>query len=252
MACNDYQRLLHAYLDGELDPVRGAEFEEHMRSCPECSGDLAQQEALRKSLQAANLYEPTPQNLRGNIRAQLPREMRTNPASMGRRTSIEWLTVAAAIFVAIVLGARMLPDIGSRQPANLLAEQIVASHIRSLQPGHLYDVQSSDQHTVKPWFDGKLDFAPPVNDLADHGFPLVGGRLDYLDHRDVAALVYQRQKHFINVFIWPADSQTRKFPEVQTFRGYNLVFWQRDGMIFCAASDLNTAELQQFAQLLRR
>ncbi|MFY9801746.1 MAG: anti-sigma factor [Candidatus Acidiferrales bacterium] len=254
MACNDTQRLLPAYFDGELDPLRSAEFEEHLRSCAECSREFAQHEALRESLRSANLYERAPESLRAKIRAQLPREMQPNlkPSSTGRRAVIEWLAVAAAIFIAMVLGARMMPEIGGRQQTNLLSEQIVASHIRSLQPGHLYDVQSTDQHTVKPWFDGKLDFAPPVRNLADQGFPLVGGRLDYLDHRDVAALVYQRQKHFINVFVWPSEAKTMQLAAVQTIRGYNIVCWQRDAMNFCAASDLNAAELQRFAQLLQR
>jgi anti-sigma factor RsiW len=134
----------------------------------------------------------------------------------------------------------------------LLGEEIVASHIRSLQPGHLFDVQSADRHTVKPWFDGKLDFAPPVKDLANRGFPLIGGRLDYLNHRDVAALVYQRHKHFVNVFIWPSESEPAKVPEMQTIQGYNVVFWWRDGMFFCAASDLGIGELRQFVQLLEQ
>jgi len=145
----------------------------------------------------------------------------------------------------------VLPNIGGGEQ-DLIAEEIVASHIRSMQPGHLYDVESTDQHTVKPWFDGKLDFAPPVINLADQGFPLIGGRLDYVGHRNVAALVYQRQKHFINVFVWPEDSKPAKTPEVQTIQGYNLVFWSHNGMYFCAASDLNLAELRQFAQLLER
>ena len=251
MACNDNQRLLHAYLDGELDLVRSIEFEDHLKSCLDCSRDFANQQALRKSLQAANLYQRAPESLKIKIRAQLPRAMPAKPIATGRRTAIEWLAVAAAIIVAIVLGAKVIPSVGGREQTNLLAEQIVANHIRSLQPGHLFDVESTDQHTVKPWFDGRLDFAPPVSDLADKGFPLVGGRLDYLDHRDVAALVYGRQKHFINVFIWPSESKTTKVPEVQTVRGYNLVFWQQDGMIFCAASDLNAAELERFAQLLQ-
>lgn len=251
MACNDNQRLLHAYFDGELDLVRSVEFEEHLKSCPDCSRDFANQQALRKSLQAANLYQRPPENLKTKIRAQLPREVKAQPISPARRTAIEWLAVAAAIVVAIVLGARIVPDVGGRRQTDLLAEQIVANHIRSLQPGHLYDVESTDQHTVKPWFDGKLDFAPPVTDLASKGFPLVGGRLDYLDHRDVAALVYQRQKHFVNVFVWPSEGKPANFAEARTIRGYNLVFWQQDGMNFCAASDLNAAELQQFAQLLQ-
>ncbi len=252
MACNDNQRLLHAYLDGELDLVRSIEFEDHLKSCPDCSRDFADQQALRKSLHTANLYQRAPENLKAKIRTQLPRQMQPQSVSTGRRTAIEWLAVAAAIIVAIVLGAKVIPSVGSREQTDLLAEQITANHIRSLQPGHLFDVESTDQHTVKPWFDGKLDFAPPVTDLADKGFPLVGGRLDYLDHRDVAALVYQRQKHFINVFIWPSESKTTRVTEVQTIRGYNLVFWRQNGMNFCAASDLNTAELEKFAQLLQR
>jgi anti-sigma factor RsiW len=145
----------------------------------------------------------------------------------------------------------VLPNIGG-QKQNLVAEEIVASHIRSMQPGHLYDVESTDQHTVKPWFDGKLDFAPPVVDLKEQGFPLVGGRLDYVDHRNVAALVYQRRKHFINVFVWPEESSAAKLPEVQTIQGYNLVYWSHNGMNFCAASDLNIAEIRQFAGLLEQ
>jgi mycothiol system anti-sigma-R factor len=252
VACSNNQNLLHAYLDGELDLAHSIEFENHLKSCPECSSDFDAQQAMRTSLRAANLYERAPDSLKAKIRAQLPREMPAQPVSTQRRSLIEWLAVAAAIFIAIALGARMIPDIiGSRQQTNLLAEQIVASHIRSLQPGHLFDVQSTDQHTVKPWFDGKLDFAPPVTDLASQGFPLIGGRLDYLDHRDVAALVYQRQKHLINVFIWPGDPKAQQVPEAQAIRGYNVIFWQRGGMNFCAVSDLNAAELEQFAQLLQ-
>jgi anti-sigma factor RsiW len=252
VACNDNQRLLHAYFDGELDLVRSIEFEDHLKTCPDCSRDFADQQALRKSLQAANLYQRAPESLKTKIRVQLPRPMPAKPIATGRRTAVEWLAVAAAIIVAIVLGAKIIPSVGSREQSDLLAEQIVANHIRSLQPGHLFDVQSTDQHTVKPWFDGKLDFAPPVTDLADKGFPLVGGRLDYLDQRDVAALVYQRQKHFINVFVWPNESKTTTLPELRTIRGYHLVFWRENGMNFCAASDLNAAELEQFTQLLRR
>ena len=253
MACSDNQNLLHAYFDGELDLAHSIEFENHLKSCPECSRDVDAQQAMRKSLRAANLYERAPDSLKAKIRAQLPREMPAQPVSAQRRSLVEWLAVAAAIFIAIALGVRMIPDIvSSRQQTNLLAEQIVASHIRSLQPGHLFDVQSTDQHTVKPWFDGKLDFAPPVTDLASQGFPLIGGRLDYLDHRDVAALVYQRQKHFINLFIWPSDSKAPKVPEAQAIRGYNVISWQRGGMNVCAVSDLNAAELGQFAQLLQQ
>lgn len=252
MTCEDNKRLLHAYFDGELDLVRSVEFEEHLRTCPGCSLGLRDQEEMRQSLRSAALYEHAPENLRVRIRAALPSEIQPRVIAVPRRPAFEWLAVAAAIVLAVVFGAKVIPNSSGQQQASLLAQEITASHIRSLQPGHLFDVQSTDQHTVKPWFDGKLDFAPPVSDLANQGFPLVGGRLDYLDNRDVAALVYQRQKHLINVFIWPVESRPAKLPEIQTIQGYNLVFWWRDGMYFCAASDLNVVEMGQLAQLLGR
>jgi anti-sigma factor RsiW len=251
VACENNQLLLDGYFDGELDLVRSVEFEKHMKTCPHCAEELQDKQAMRDSLRAANLYERAPESLKARIRAALPAEAQPQPIPMPRRQVLEWLAVAAAVLIAVFLGARVLPNIGG-QRENLVAEEIVASHIRSMQPGHLYDVESTDQHTVKPWFDGKLDFAPPVTDLKDKGFPLVGGRLDYVDHRNVAALVYQRQKHFINVFVWPEESKAAKLPEVQTIQGYNLVSWSHDGMDFCAASDLNVVELRQFAQLLGR
>jgi anti-sigma factor RsiW len=251
VACEGEGRLLQGYFDGELDLVRTVEFEEHLKTCPDCTGELREQQAMRQSLRSSNLYARAPESLRARIQAELP-GVRVQPKviPMRRRPALEWLAVAAAVVIAVFLGARVIPNVGGQQQANLLAQEIVASHIRSLQPGHLFDVQSTDQHTVKPWFDGKLDFAPPVTDFASQGFPLVGGRLDYLNNRDVAALVYQRQKHLINVFVWPVESRPAKLPEIQTIQGYNLVYWWRDGMYFCAASDLNVAELSQFVQLL--
>ncbi|MGD0545117.1 MAG: anti-sigma factor [Candidatus Acidiferrales bacterium] len=251
MTCENNERLLRAYFDAELDLVRSLEFEEHLNTCPRCSGELREQQTLRNSIRAANLYERAPDSLRARIQATLPVEARPQSISTTRRPVIEWLAIAAAILIAVFLGVKVIPDIRS-QKQNLVAEEIVASHIRSLQPGHLMDIESTDQHTVKPWFDGKLDFAPPVVDLATQGFPLVGGRLDYIGRRNVAALVYQRQKHFINVFIWPEEKNSAKPPEVQTMQGYNVVSWSHNGMNFCAVSDLNSMELRQFADLLSR
>jgi anti-sigma factor RsiW len=251
VACENNERWLRAYFDDELDLVRSVEFEEHLKTCAQCAGELREQQTLRDSLRAANLYERAPDGLRARVRAALPTEVRPQSFATTRRPVIEWLAIAAAILIAVFLGVKVIPDIGS-QKQNLVAEEIVASHIRSLQPGHLMDVESTDQHTVKPWFDGKLDFAPPVMDLATQGFPLVGGRLDYIGRRNVAALVYQQKKHFINVFIWPEEKSSAKPPEVQTIQGYNVVSWSHNGMNFCAVSDLNSTELREFADLLSR
>jgi anti-sigma factor RsiW len=252
--------LLHGYLDGELDLIRSLEIEEHLKTCPDCAQQLWGQQTLRKAFRSSNLYERAPSALAVRIRASISQEnareavapLQSKPISMlsPRRKVWNWLAVAAAIFLAALLTWRALP--GGRGDSDLVAREIVASHIRSLQPGHLFDVQSTDQHTVKPWFNGKLDFSPPVRDLTEEGFPLIGGRLDYIDHRAVAALVYQRRQHLINVFVWPAEKQTDDNLHSESSQGYNMVVWECDGMYLCAVSDLSTGELQQFAQLIEK
>lgn len=250
MASDPYAPLLHAYLDSELDLVRSLELEEHLKTCPDCAQVIWTQQTLRQGLRSANLYHRAPAGLEARVRAALARENKV--VEMPRRNLWNWVAVAAAILVALVLTWRMMPSFLGRSRTDLLAQEVVASHIRSLQPGHLLDVESTDQHTVKPWFNGKLDFSPPVKDFAEDGFPLIGGRLDYIDHRPAAALVYQRHKHFINVYVWP-ESETRDRPaRLASSEGYNIAFWEHGGMYFCAVSDLNTSELQQFTQLLQR
>lgn len=250
MTSDPYAPLLHAYLDSELDLVRSLELEEHLKSCPDCAQELWTQQTLRHGLRSGNLYHHAPAGLEARIRAALPHENKV--VEMPRRSFWNWAAVAAAIIIALILTWRMLPSYLGRSGTDILAQEVVASHIRSLQPGHLLDVESTDQHTVKPWFNGKIDFAPPVKDFSEEGFPLIGGRLDYIDHRPAAALVYQRNKHFINVFVWPESEVKDKPARTETAEGYNIAFWERGGMYFCAVSDLNTGELQQLVQLLER
>jgi anti-sigma factor RsiW len=250
VASDDYTRLLHAHFDGELDLVRSLEVEEHLKGCPDCAQDLWIQQTLRKAFRSANLYHPAPEGLKIWIRAALPRE---KVIPIQRREALRWVAVAAVILSAFALTWRILPRIKDLSQADLLAQEIVSSHIRSLQPGHLVDIESTDQHTVKPWFNGKIDFSPPVNDYAGQGSPLVGGRLDYIDHRNVAALVYRRNRHLINVYVWPEpEKESDVDPESVTAEGYHLIFWQQGGMYFCAVSDLNAHDLQQFAELLQK
>jgi anti-sigma factor RsiW len=250
VASDRFASLLDAYFDGELDLVRSLEFEEHLKTCPDCAQEIWTHQTLRQGLRSGSLYDRAPAGLEARIRAALPSANKV--VEMPRRYFWNWAAVAAAIVVALVLTWRMLPSYPGRSGTELLAQEVVASHIRSLQPGHLLDVESTDQHTVKPWFNGKLDFSPPVKDFSEDGFPLIGGRLDYVDHRPAAALVYQRNKHFINVYVWPESEVKDKPARLAMADGYNIAFWERGGMYFCAVSDLNTGELQQFVQLLER
>jgi anti-sigma factor RsiW len=251
VTCEINEQLLHAYFDGELDLVRAVELEEHLKTCPDCASKLHEQQILRQSLRSSNLYEPAPESLQSRIRASLPGDkIQPKVIPMWRRYAVQWSAVAAALVIAVILGARVMPNIVGQRHSNLIAQEVVASNIRSLQPGHLFDVQSTDQHTVKPWFDGKLDFSPPVVDLASAGFPLIGGRLDYIDQRNVAALVYQRRKHFINVFVWPGSTGFSSMQGIKSQQGYNVMRWSHGGFEFWAVSDVSVSDLAGFVRLL--
>ena len=262
MVCKDNALLLHGYSDAELDLVRSLEIEEHLKTCASCARELREQHILREGIRSANLYRRAPEALRARITANqnaVPtpaggRSRAVTPIlrTAQRRPVLEWLAVAAAVLITLGLGIRFIPGVLSFRQADLVAEELVASHIRSLQPGHLMDVVSTDQHTVKPWFDGKIDFAPPVRDLAEQGYPLIGGRLDYVGGRDVAALVYQLRKHYINVFIWPDDGKQGNRPEFVSKEGYNVACMSSGGMRLCGVADTNAEDLRQFMQLLLR
>ena len=249
MICQTAQEFIHAYVDGELDLARTLEVEQHMQECQVCASAYRNQTALRSSFKDASLYYSAPRKLEKRIRSGLRRE--ANSEVSRRSFGWRWLPIGVAATLVLLMALaiwRTLP--GIRPPDELLAQEIVSNHVRSLQlESHRTDVISSDQHTVKPWFDGKLDFAPPVKDFSSQGFPLIGGRLEYLNNRAVAALIYQRQKHYINLYIWPAE-QSNAASEVATKRlGYNLLHWTNSGMSYWAVSDLNAVELHEFARL---
>ena len=248
--------MAHAYLDGELDAVRSADFERHLDTCEECAGAIASWDEVRSGIHRAGLREIAPAKLKARVYAATRPAQSTADTAPQRRVNpyAAWLAIAAALILAALLAYKFIPS-RAPNPTQELAAQIVDAHLRSLQPGHLMDVVSTDQHTVKPWFDGKLDFAPTVRDFADQGFPLQGGRLDVAGGRTVAALVYGRRKHVISVFIWPefqTDSQQHSAQATQTgsLQGYNWIEWHKASMENYAVSDTNPADLQQLQSLL--
>lgn len=173
---------------------------------------------------------------------------RTSPA----QRAWQWRNLGAAFAMGVVLSATLAYFITATRAQDRLAREVVASHVRSLMAAHLADVASSDQHTVKPWFAGKLDFSPPVHDLAAEGFPLIGGRLDYIDGHPAAALIYKHRQHTINVFVWPSDDRAPAPPSTFVAQGIHVTGWKSEAMQFWLVSDLNAGELRQFAQRLRK
>jgi anti-sigma factor RsiW len=249
VTCGERRTFLPGYMDGELDLVRNVEIEEHLRTCAACSQIYQGQLALRSALQSDELYFRAPAGLQQKVRmaARAPERKSWLP----RLQAPAWIGAALAAAAAVVLAFLVPPMISRPSQTDRIAQDVVSAHVRSLMPGHLTDVLSSENHTVRPWFAGKLDFSPPVLDLGAEGFPLVGGRLDYAAGRPVAALVYRKGKHLINLFVWPSAS-AHDFAEAAAARqGYNLLFWTRGQTNFWAISDVNPAELRQFAALVR-
>ncbi len=243
MTCKSAAGLIEAYLDGELDAAQKADMEQHLSECGDCGLVYERLSNLRNDLRvSAPRYEAS-ELLRARVRNSLRAEAGATTIR-ARVWEVNAWAIAATVLLAISLGWNVM-QLRSRSD---VAQEIVSSHIRSLIGDHLLDVPSTDQHNVKPWFNGKLDYAPDVKDFATAGFPLAGGRVDYLDHKPAAALVYRRRQHVINLFVWPSGNRVTA-PEAVS--GFNLVAWTSSGMNYCAISDLNAAELRQFAALYR-
>ena len=265
MNCEEATKLMDGYLDGELDPITSQTIEQHLRDCRKCEQAYEAHTALAHAISRGAPYYKAPAELRQRVQSSLRDAVgvrasrsatRENHASLTSRWAKRrpvlpeipwnWLALAAAIIFAAIIASSFLPRLRPPTSDQFLATQLIASHVRSLMADHLTDVASSDQHTVKPWLDTKLDFAPPVVDLSSEGFPLIGGRLDYLDNRPVAALVYGRRKHFINLFVWPAASDEAKAPKTITREGYQLLHWADSDFNYWAVSDVNANDLQTF------
>jgi anti-sigma factor RsiW len=239
-ACPDKAHLVHALLDGELDAVNAQAFEAHLKTCPDCAAALGELQGLRERIAAPELRTAAPAALRGRIEAMIAAE--TERPRRRIPSAVPWSLAGG--FAALAASLAMMTSLPS---TTLLADQLVGDHVRSTLATHLVDVETSDRHTVKPWFNGRIDFAPPVVDLAPQGFPLVGGRVDYLEGRVVAALVYRRGKHVINVFVRPEPKGLR-LPAGRAHDGYSLVRWTQGGLEFWAVSDVEPRDLEALKQ----
>ena len=276
MNCETVRALLSAELDGELDLRQSLEIETHAADCPGCAQERERLRALRQAFHfaapplrfaaPAELREAIGLSLReaaGLATEELPKPVRKTPRrwpSWTPRFDWRWLLLPPVAVAALLAVALLVPGMSRWSPAarsgDALAREAIASHVRSLLAEHLLDVVSSDQHTVKPWFNGRLDFAPPVTDFVAAGFPLAGGRLDYLDGRPVAALVYRHDKHVINLFVQPAVASEATAaawpPQAVAREGFHLLLWTERDLSFCAVSDLNELDLRRFAETVRQ
>jgi anti-sigma factor RsiW len=249
MECKDAQILIAGYLDRELDPVQTVGMEDHLHGCAVCSRSYQDHQVLSEGLRTGSVYFKAPTDLQKRIQRSVRQAAKAE--SPPRWLSWSWVRMAAPLAAAALVLLALVPLLRGPSPEEILAQEVVSGHVRSLMANHLADIPSSDQHTVKPWFNGKLDFSPPVQDFAKQGFPLVGGRLDYLNNRPVAALIYGRDKHLINLFIWPSSDSSDAGTKSETRQGYHVFHWTRSGMTYWAVSDVEKSQLQEFVQLVQ-
>jgi len=254
MNCDDVERFAGAYVDGELDLEGTLALEAHLSTCAACTARLGEVRAVKNALRAAPYYR-APEALAARVRATAAAAGATAPprqANMLRVRHGRWrpwllsaasLAAAALVFVVVLRERAAVAD-------DATTEAVIEGHVRSLMAGHLMDVASTDRHTVKPWFAGRVDFSPTVVDLVAEGFPLVGGRVDYIERHTAAALVYKRRDHVINVFVWPQATGSPSHATRSDARGYHVIWWTRGGVAVWIVSDLAPGELDDFGRKL--
>jgi anti-sigma factor RsiW len=250
------RHLIDAYLDGELSLERSLEVETHLGQCALCRADHESRRAVSNAVKAGARRFAAPDSLRQAVLAGIkgsPAAPAPARAVRTRRPVLRGLALAASLLIAVGLGAGVTSWMLHPDADDVVAQEVESSYVRSLLvKDRLIDVASSDEHTVKPWLNRQLDFSPPVHDFTEQGFPLLGGRLDYVASRNVAVLVYRHRQHIINLMIWPARDGDVAAPEkAATRQGHNILYWHQDGMSYWAISDLNTADIAAFAKLVR-
>lgn len=248
MQCQESKKTLDAYIDNELDLMQSVAFEEHLAGCTDCARTVEDRRALSGAIQGANLSFTAPPELVKSVRKSLRlSESKSLPEKwMWFKYGALGFGTATALFLLVAAGVGFWFHVSD---ATKLARATTDNFIRSMMMEKRgIDVESTDQHTVKPWFIGRISFAPEVSNFNDKGFPLVGGRVDFVNNQTVATLVYKRNQHFIDVFLYPESSNTQHGEKQE--RGYNVVYWDKDGMQYCAVSDLNLTELKQLAGLM--
>jgi anti-sigma factor RsiW len=241
MTCDEAEILLHALIDGELDAGHASEVETHVAECPRCIKALAAYRQMSQAIAAADLRYTAPPALRRRIEASLPQAR-----APSRRSVLKGFAMGSAVSALAATG--LVAIVLRNDDEQRIMSEVVSAHLRSLQAGHLTDVISTDQHTVKPWFNGKLDVSPPVIDLTALGFTLVGGRLDYVDARAIGAVVYRRRQHIINLFVAQTPTIERRAPRTETIQGFNIRRWSEGGLNYWAVSDIGGDELAEFVE----
>ncbi|MFZ0502305.1 MAG: zf-HC2 domain-containing protein [Chthoniobacterales bacterium] len=260
MTCAEFQEHLDPFFDNELGLAEAQKIQQHIEQCSACEAIYASRLAVREALQKPEVRFTPPVDLQGQIQAELSKQVRPAPRRSWRLPTFQfsnWLLpslAGAAAVLLLWLGFTVFPT-GNRPSSSLLATvtaQLVSDHMRSLLPDHLIDVVSTDQHTVKPWFAGKLSFSPPVYDLSDQGFKLIGGRLDYLGNQEIAAVVFQHRQHYVNLFVWPKTESTQVTDTLLQKEGFNMCGWEANGLIMWAVTDADPDALKKFVDLQKK
>ena len=240
MNCDEASILLHALIDGELDAGHSREVEAHIAGCANCAAQLKEFQAFRNTMSSSHLRYATPPNLLARIEGKLP----GSDVTVSRRSVFKGFVLGATVSALAASGVLVVVLRGDNE-RRVLGE-VVSAHLRSLQGQHLTDVLSTDQHTVKPWFNGRVDVAPPVVDLTAQGFTLLGGRLDYIDANPVAVIVYRRRAHIINLFCASSLGATERSATMESLQGFNVRRWTENGLNLWAVSDVGADELAEF------